>query len=194
MNVDKRCDWCGTDPLEVRYHDEEWGVPCRDEARLFELLVLEGMQAGLAWITILRKRENFRAALAGFDAEVIARYQDSDRQRLLLDAGIVRNRAKVDAIIGNARATLSLRERGDGLAGLLWSVVDGRPVQNQYRTIAEVPASTPRSEALSRRLRDAGFRFVGPTICQALMQATGLVNDHLLRCPRHRACAELADV
>lgn len=188
----QRCDWCTSDPLYVRYHDEEWGVPCHDEARLFEMLVLEGMQAGLSWLTILRKRERFRQALSGFDPEVIARYGDSDRKRLLADAGIVRNRAKIDATIGNARATLQLRERGETLTGLLWSTVDGRPVQHRYESIAEVPASTPLSEALSKRLRAAGYRFVGPTICQALMQATGMVNDHLVHCPQHPRCAELA--
>lgn len=189
----QRCDWCTSDPLYVRYHDEEWGVPCRDEGRLFEMLVLEGMQAGLSWLTILRKREGFRDALSGFDPVVIARYGDVDRQRLLADAGIVRNRAKIDATIGNARATLQLRERGDSLSALLWSAVDGRPVQHRYGSIAEVPASTPLSEALSKRLRAAGYRFVGPTICQALMQATGMVNDHLVHCPQHQRCAELAD-
>lgn len=190
----ERCDWCTNDPLYVRYHDEEWGVPCRDELRLFEMLVLEGMQAGLSWLTILRKRENFRSALAGFAPEVIARYRDSDRQRLLADAGIVRNRAKIDATIGNARALLALHGRGETLEALLWDPVEGRPVQHRYRSMAEVPAVTPLSEALSKRLLGAGFRFVGPTICQALMQAIGVVNDHLVSCPRHRACADLAHV
>lgn len=190
----QRCDWCTDDALYVRYHDEEWGVPCRDEARLFEMLVLEGMQAGLSWLTVLRKRENFRSAFSGLDPEAIAHYGDADRARLLADAGIVRNRAKIDATIGNARATLALRDRGETLGGVLWSLVEGRPVQHHYRTMAEVPAATSLSEALSKRLRGAGFGFVGPTICQALMQATGMVNDHLVHCPRHRDCAELADV
>jgi DNA-3-methyladenine glycosylase I len=191
--IDGRCDWCGEDPLYVAYHDEEWGVPCGDEQRLFGFLLLESMQAGLAWITILRKREAFRAAFADFDAEVIARFDDADRARLLADAGIVRNRAKIDATIGNARATLALRAAGGGLRALLWDTVDGVPRQNRFRRHAEVPATTPEAEALSKRLRGAGFRFVGPTICYALMQAVGLVNDHVLDCPRHGACAELAE-
>ncbi|HSG88435.1 MAG TPA: DNA-3-methyladenine glycosylase I [Pseudomonadales bacterium] len=189
----RRCGWCGEDPLYVAYHDDEWGRPCRDESRLFEFLLLESMQAGLSWLTILRKRENFRAAFSGFDAEVIARYTDADRARLLADAGIVRNRAKVDATIGNARAVLALREAGGGLSALLWSTVDGRPVQNRFRTLAEVPASTALATSLSKRLKAAGFRFVGPTICYALMQATGMVNDHLLDCPARAPCAALAD-
>ena len=188
-----RCPWCGDDPRYVAYHDEEWGVPCRDEGRLFELLVLEGMQAGLSWLTILRKRDAFRRAFHGFDAERIARYGDRDRSRLLADPGIVRNRAKIDATIGNARALLALRERSGSLADVLWEAVDGRPLQGHYRTHAEVPARTPVSEALSRRLRGLQFRFVGPTIVLALMQAAGLANDHLLGCPRHAACAALAD-
>lgn len=190
--TDTRCDWCGTDPLYVAYHDEEWGVPCTDEQRLFEFLLLESMQAGLAWITVLRKREAFRAAFAGFDAERVARFGAGDRDRLMGDAGIVRNRAKIDATIGNARAVLELRQAGGGLAPFLWDAVDGEPVQNRWRTHADVPASTDRSTALSKRLRAAGFRFVGPTICYALMQATGMVNDHLVDCHRHDDCAALA--
>lgn len=189
----ERCPWCGDDPLYVAYHDEEWGVPCRDEARLFELLVLEGMQAGLSWRTILHKREGFRRAFHGFAPERIARYDDGDRRRLLADPGIVRNRAKIDATIGNARALLALRERGGSLGEVLWDAVDGRPIQGRYRSLAEVPARTPASEALSKRLRGLQFRFVGPTIVLALMQAAGLVNDHLLGCPRRAACAALAE-
>jgi DNA-3-methyladenine glycosylase I len=189
----ERCPWCGDDPLYVAYHDEEWGVPCRDEARLFELLVLEGMQAGLSWRTILHKREGFRRAFHDFVPDRIARYDDLDRRRLLGDRGIVRNRAKIDATIGNARALLALRERGGSLGEVLWDAVDGRPVQGRYRSLAEVPARTPASEALSKRLRGLQFRFVGPTIVLALMQAAGLVNDHLLGCPRHAACAALAE-
>jgi DNA-3-methyladenine glycosylase I len=189
----ERCPWCGDDPRYVAYHDEEWGVPCRDEARLFELLVLEGMQAGLSWRTILHKREGFRRAFDAFEPERIARYGDADRQRLLADPGIVRNRAKIDATIGNARALLALRERGATLTDLLWEAVDHRPVQGRYGSLAEVPARTPASEALSKRLRGHRFRFVGPTIVLALMQAAGLVNHHLLGCPRHAACAALAE-
>ena len=189
---DGRCDWCGDDPLYVAYHDSEWGVPCRDEEALFEFLILEGMQAGLAWITILRKRDAFRAAFADFDAERVARFDDADRARLLADAGIVRNRAKIDAAIGNARITLDLRSRGGGLRERLWSHVDGEPVQNRFRRLADVPAKDARAEAMSKDLKSLGMKFVGPTICYALMQAAGLVNDHLVGCPRHDACAALA--
>ena len=188
----ERCGWCGTDPLYVAYHDEEWGVPLRADRDLFEFLILEGMQAGLSWLTVLRKRENFRVALAGFDPEVIARFGDHDRQRLLADAGIIRNRQKVEAVIGNARAVLELRDRGIALCDRLWDCVDGTPRQNEWSTLGAVPAATAESTALSRRLRADGFRFVGPTICYALMQATGMVNDHLVTCPRHRACRALS--
>ena len=181
MTDPPRCPWAGSDPEYTSYHDAEWGVPMRDPRRLFELLCLEGAQAGLAWITILRKREGYRAAFDGFDVERIAAYGPEDRARLLADAGIVRNRAKVDAFIGNAAAWRGL----DDPVGLIWSFVDGRPLVNRWRTMAEVPAETEASAALSRRLRAEGFRFVGPTICYALMQSAGLVNDHLLDCFRH---------
>ncbi|WP_126445166.1 DNA-3-methyladenine glycosylase I [Sulfuricystis multivorans] len=180
-----RCPWCGTDPLYITYHDTEWGVPCRDERRLFEFLILEGMQAGLSWLTILRKRENFRRAFSGFDPGKIARYGDRDVARLLADPGIVRNRLKIDAAIGNARATLALHEAGGSLASLLWQHVEGKPVINRWRTADEVPVFTPTAQALSKALSQRGFRFVGPTIVYALMQATGLVNDHLVSCPVH---------
>lgn len=190
MSLD-RCGWCGSDPLYVAYHDQEWGVPCRDEQALFELLLLEGMQAGLSWITILRKRENLRTAFADFQPEVIARYRDSDRKRLLSNPGIVRNRAKIDAAIGNARALLELWQRGESLRDRLWP--EGvAPIRNRWRTLAEVPAETPVSRDLAKRLKADGFRFAGPTICYAWMQATGRVNDHLLHCFRHDACARLA--
>lgn len=192
MSELEACPWCGTDPLYRAYHDEEWGVPCHDEDRLFEFLVLEGMQAGLAWITILRKRPAFRQAFAGFDATRVARFDDADRARLLADAGIVRNRAKIDAAISSARIVLELRERGAGLAGRLWSHVDGEPIQHQYERHEDVPASDAIATAMSRDLRRLGMKFVGPTICYALMQAAGLVNDHLVACPRHRVCADLA--
>jgi DNA-3-methyladenine glycosylase I len=177
----ERCDWAGTDPLYVAYHDTEWGVPMRDPRRLFELLCLEGAQAGLAWITILRKRDGYRAAFDAFDPERMAAYDDADRARLMADAGIVRNRAKIDAFIGNARAYLDL----DDFSGLLWSFVDGEPIINRWRTLDEVPAETDTSLAMSRELRSRGFRFVGPTICYALMQSAGLVDDHLVSCFRH---------
>lgn len=186
------CPWCGTDPIYRAYHDEEWGLPCRDEHRLFEFLVLEGMQAGLAWITILRKRPAFRAAFADFDAERVARFDAHDRTRLLADAGIVRNRAKIDAAIAGARIVLELRARGEGLVGRLWEHVDGAPIQHRFRRHEDVPASDAVAERMSRDLKGLGMKFVGPTICYALMQAAGLVNDHLVDCPRHRACADLA--
>ena len=186
------CPWCGDDPLYRAYHDEEWGVPCRDEDALFEFLVLEGMQAGLAWITILRKREAFRAAFAGFDAERVAAFDDTDRTRLLSDTGIVRNRSKIDAAIGNARIVLELRAQRGGLRDVLWSYVDGVAIQNRFSSMADIPPSSPLSERMSKDLRKQGFRFVGPTICYALMQAAGLINDHLVACPRHDACAALA--
>lgn len=190
--TNQRCDWCGVDPLYVAYHDEEWGVPCHDERALFELLILEGMQAGLSWLTILRKRAEFRLAFKGFVPEVIARFERRDQDRLLANAGIVRNRAKITAAIGNARALLALHDRGESLAGWLWEGTD-RPTRHRFRSLAEVPAQTPASKDLSKRLHAAGFRFVGPTICYAWMQASGRVNDHLLHCPRHDACAQLGD-
>lgn len=186
------CPWCGNDPLYRAYHDEEWGVPCREEQALFEFLILEGMQAGLAWITILRKRAAFRAAFANFDAERVASFAEADRARLLADPGIVRNRAKIDAAIANARIIVELRARGGGLKDLLWSYVDGVAVQNRFVSMSDVPPSSPLSERMSKDLRKRGLRFVGPTICYALMQAAGLVNDHLVHCPRHDACAALA--
>jgi DNA-3-methyladenine glycosylase I len=180
-----RCGWAGTDPLYVEYHDREWGVPLRDQRALFELLCLEGAQAGLAWITILRKRDGYRDAFDGFDPVRIAAYTDADRARLLADARIVRNRAKIDAFIGNARAWL---EAGDP-SGLLWSFVGGSPFQNEWRAMDEIPAETDASRAISRELRGRGFRFVGPTICYAFMQSAGLVNDHLVSCFRHQELA-----
>lgn len=181
-----RCGWCGTDPLYVSYHDDEWGVPVRDEQALFERLILEGAQAGLAWITILRKREGYRRAFDGFDPQRIARYDEADRARLLGDAGIVRNRLKIDAAIGNARALLALHERGQSLSSLAWDRVDGQPVVNHWRSLADCPARTDMSDQLSRDLARLGFRFVGSTILYAWMQSVGIVNDHLVDCFRHR--------
>lgn len=180
-----RCPWCGSDPLYVAYHDQEWGVPCHDERRLFEFLILEGAQAGLSWLTILRKRENYRRAFDEFDPQKIAHYGDADVARLLGDAGIVRNRLKVAAAIANARALLQLYEAGGTLDALLWSFTDGQPLINQFRSLAEVPAETPASRAMSKELARRGFKFVGPTICYATMQSLGLVNDHLVTCPQH---------
>lgn len=181
-----RCMWCGQDPLYVEYHDREWGVPVRDERELFERLILEGAQAGLAWITILRKRDGYRRAFAGFDAQRIARYDDTDRARLMADAGIVRNRLKIDATIGNARALLALHERGGSLIDLLWDAVGGQPMVNHWRRADDCPASTPLSDQLSKELARLGFRFVGSTIIYAWMQSVGVVNDHLVDCFRHR--------
>ncbi len=183
-----RCAWVGDDPLYQAYHDQEWGVPCRDERRLFELLLLEGAQAGLAWITILRKRENYRRAFDGFDPERIARYDRRRIERLLNDPGIVRNRLKVEAAVANARAWLALAER-EPVAEFLWDFVGGAPLRNRWRDHAEVPASTPASAAMSRELKRLGFRFVGPTICYAFMQATGMVDDHTTDCFRHHELA-----
>ena len=177
----ERCPWAGSDPLYLASHDTEWGTPLRDPHRLFELLCLEGAQAGLSWITILRRREGYRAAFDGFDPRRIAAYTDADRDRLLADVRIIRNRAKVAAFIGNARAWLEVADP----VQLLWSFVGGAPVQNQWRTMEGVPAVTDTSRAMSTALRRLGFTFVGPTICYALMQSAGLVNDHLVSCFRH---------
>jgi DNA-3-methyladenine glycosylase I len=181
-----RCAWCGEDSLYRAYHDREWGVPSRDERHLFEMLTLEGAQAGLSWLTILRKREGYRRAFAGFDPERIARFDDADVARLLADPGIVRNRLKAAATIANARALLALWERGQTLSKLLWGFVDGNPRQNAWSNLSQVPSSTPESDRMSRELKRLGFKFVGTTICYALMQAVGLVNDHTLDCFRHR--------
>jgi DNA-3-methyladenine glycosylase I len=178
----ERCAWAvGGTPLDLAYHDEEWGVPQRDPTTLFEFLILEGAQAGLSWSTILRKREGYRSAFAGFDPARVAAFDDDDTARLLADPGIVRNRAKVAAAIGNARAWLEL----DDPVGFLWSFVGGSTRHNRFLTLAELPAETVQSQAMSRELRKRGFRFVGPTICYSLMEACGLVNDHVVGCFRH---------
>ena len=184
MNDERqRCGWPGADPLYLDYHDREWGVPIRDERLLFELLCLEGAQAGLAWITILRKRDGYRRAFEGWDPEVIPGWGYAEVARLMGDAGIVRNRAKILATIANARGVLALRS-GHGLSDHLWSFVDGAPRINRWAAMGEIPASTPESEAMSRDLRKRGFGFVGPTICYAFMQSAGLVNDHEIGCFR----------
>jgi DNA-3-methyladenine glycosylase I len=182
-----RCDWAGSDPLYVAYHDQEWGVPLHDDRRLFEMLILEGFQAGLSWITILRKRENFRRAFDGFDPVAMARWDEAKVDALLADAGIVRNRAKIEAAIASARACVALADEPGGFSGFLWSFVDGRPIVNRRRTMAEVPAETAEARALSKELKRRGFRFCGPTITYAFMQATGMVDDHLVDCFRHTA-------
>ncbi len=181
-----RCPWAGSDPLYVAYHDGEWGVPSRDDRHLFEMLVLEGAQAGLSWITILRKRENYRKAFAGFDPAKVARFGPRDVERLLADAGIVRNRLKIESAIDSAKAFLALQKEAGSFSSWLWAHVDGKPVQGAFEEMREVPAKTPLAEAISRDLRKRGFRFVGPTIVYAYLQAVGVVNDHLVSCPRHR--------
>ncbi|MCP5150018.1 MAG: DNA-3-methyladenine glycosylase I [Ectothiorhodospiraceae bacterium] len=188
VDAPSRCGWCGTDPLYVAYHDTEWGVPERDDRRLFEMLILEGAQAGLSWITILRKRDRYRDVFEGFDPERVARFDAGRVERLLADPGIVRNRLKVEATIGNARAFLALAESGVGFSAHLWGFVDGVPLQSRHRDASTVPARTPRSDAMSKDLKRRGFRFVGSTICHAFMQATGMVNDHLMHCFRWSEC------
>ena len=185
MSQPGRCDWAENSAIERAYHDSEWGVPKRDEGTLFEFLILEGAQAGLSWRTILAKRDNFRAAFAQFDPEAMARFDEADRARLLSDAGIVRNRLKIDAAIGNARAYLALRDACGGLSPFLWDFVDGEPIVNHWRSMQEVPASTPLSDRISKTLKQHGFRFVGSTIVYAYLQAVGIVNDHLTGCFRH---------
>ena len=184
----ERCGWVPlADPLYVAYHDEEWGVPVRDERRLFELLTLEGAQAGLSWSTILHKREGYRRLFAGFDPEAVARFDAADVERLLGDPSIVRNRLKVESTVANARAVLTLHERGSSLAEVRWTAVGGVQRLNAWTTLAEIPAETTESRALSRELKRLGFRFVGPTVLYALMQAAGLVDDHVTSCFRHGA-------
>ncbi|MCG8462127.1 MAG: DNA-3-methyladenine glycosylase I [Holophagales bacterium] len=180
-----RCGWVSDDPLYLAYHDEEWGVPVRDDRLLFEFLILEGAQAGLSWITILRKREGYRRAFDGFDAEKIARYGEDRIAALLEDPGIVRNRLKVRSAVTNARAYLDLRHELGSFSEFLWGFVAGEPIQNAFRSLAEVPAATDESRAMSKELKRRNFRFVGPTVCYAFMQAAGLVNDHVVGCFRH---------
>ncbi len=186
-----RCEWCGTDPLYVAYHDTEWGVPERNSRALWEKLVLDGFQAGLSWITILRKRENFRNAFAGFDPHVIAGWGEAEVAGLLADAGIVRHRGKIEATITNARAWRKI-EADCGFASFVWGYVGGAPLQNRYGSISELPSETPESRTLSKALKAAGFRFCGPTIVYAWMQACGLVNDHLVDCFRRDEVVDLA--
>lgn len=185
-----RCGWAGPDPIYIAYHDEEWGVPNTDSNALFEKIILEGFQAGLSWITILRKRDHFRQVFDNFDAQKIAAYGPKKVSALLSDPGIVRNRLKVEAAITNAKAYLDLSEH-QSLASLLWDFVDGRPIQNRFGTLDEVPAETPLSRSISKALKSHGFRFVGPTTIYAMMQSVGIVNDHLVECHRHDVCASL---
>ena len=190
--IPRRCDWCGTEPIYVEYHDSEWGVPNFDDASLFEFLLLEGAQAGLSWITVLKKREGYRQAFDGFDAEKIARYGQDDVNRLLQNSGIIRNRLKVESAVTNACAFLDIKERYSSFSDYVWQFVGGLPRQNRFRSLKQVPAMTSVSDAMSKQLKKDGFRFVGSTICYAFMQATGMVNDHLVDCHRHEACAELS--
>jgi DNA-3-methyladenine glycosylase I len=192
MSEPIRCEWVGSDPLSIRYHDEEWGVPVWDDRRLFEFLILEGAQAGLSWMTILRKRERYRAVFAGFDPARVARYSRAKIETLLRDPGIVRNRLKVGSAVTNARAFQAIQEEFGSFAAYQWRFVDGRPIQNRWRKTGEVPARSPRSDAFSKDLQRRGFRFVGSTIIYAHMQAVGMVNDHLVRCFRHQALAKRA--
>ncbi len=188
-----RCTWCGEDPEYVRYHDEEWGVPEYDDQALFEKLILDGFQAGLSWITILRKRDNFRKAFDDFQPEKIARYTDKKVERLLQDAGIIRHRGKIEATIGNARIWLDMMENEPGgFSGYLWDFVDGAPVQNTWKSLDEMPTKTTMSEALSKDLKKRGFKFCGPTIVYAFAEAVGMVNDHTQGCFRHGQVKKLA--
>ncbi len=187
----QRCPWPGTDPLYVAYHDEEWGVPEYDDRALYEKLVLDGFQAGLSWITILRKRDAFRRAFDDFSPERIARYDPKKVNVLMGDKGIVRNRMKIEGAIASARIWLDMMETGPGFSGFLWGFVDGKPIVNRYSTMDNVPAETDLSRTISKELKSRGFKFCGPTIVYAFMQATGLVNDHLTMCHRHKTCADL---
>lgn len=187
--TDPRCDWCLGDPLYEAYHDDEWGVPLYNDQKLFEFLILEGAQAGLSWITVLRKRDNYRTAFHDFNPEKIALYGDEDRERLLANPGIIRNRLKINSAINNANRYLECKE---GFASYIWQFVDGKPIQNEFRSRGEVPATSPESDEMSKQLKKLGFNFVGSTICYAFMQATGMVNDHVVECPRYEACRKLA--
>ena len=187
----KRCSWCGSDPLYVAYHDKDWGVPVHEDQKLFEMLILEGAQAGLSWLTILKKRENYREAFHGFDASIIAEYDQKEIDRLMRDAGIVRNRLKIEATIKNARGFLHLCEEFDSFAGYLWRYVDGQPIINTWQDLSAIPANTQISDQLSKDLKKRGFNFVGSTICYAFMQSIGMVNDHTTECFRYQEINQL---
>ena len=189
-NIDgkKRCWWCGDDPEYMAYHDTEWGVPLYDDQKLFELLILEGAQSGLSWITILRKREGYRRAFDQFDPEKIAAYNEAKIAELLENSEIVRNKLKVNATVTNAKSYLAMQAEGESFSDFLWSFVDGKPQQNAFETAADVPAFTPASEEMSKALKKRGFKFIGPTVCYAFMQSAGLVNDHMVDCYRYKAC------
>ena len=188
----KRCNWCVGDPLYERYHDKEWGVPTRDDQVLFEFLVLEGAQAGLSWSTILHKRDGYRKAFDQFDPVKVARYRPARIEKLLKNPGIVRNRLKVESAVSNAKAFLDIRDRYGSFSDYIWQFVDHEPRQNRFRSLKQVPATTKQSDAMSKQLKKDGFRFVGSTICYAYMQATGMVNDHLVSCHRHEPCRQVS--
>ncbi len=189
----QRCEWPGDDPLYQQYHDTEWGLPEHDDRRLFEMLILEGAQAGLSWITVLRKRENYRRLFDNFEPELVACYDEARVGELLSDPGIIRNRLKVNAAIQNARVFLEVQKEFGSFDRFIWQFVGAQPVQNQFRTLQELPAETAESGAMSKELKRRGFKFVGPTICYAFMQATGMVNDHVVTCFRHQEIAGLAN-
>ncbi len=191
MKTLQRCPWAGTDPIYVRYHDEEWGVPVHDDRKLFEFVILEGAQAGLSWITILKRREGYRKAFAGFDPKKVARFDEARIERLMLDPGIIRNRLKVESAVTNARAFLAVQKEFGSFDAYIWSFVKGKPIQNRPVTMKDLPAQTPLSETISKDLKKRGFRFVGPTIVYAHMQATGMVNDHIVSCFRRKDVAGL---
>ncbi|KPK11231.1 MAG: DNA-3-methyladenine glycosylase [Acidithiobacillales bacterium SG8_45] len=186
-----RCQWCGSDPLYQSYHDKEWGVPQYQDRKLFEMLILEGAQAGLSWITILKKRQNYRKAFDRFRPETIAGYTQRDIRRLMADPGIVRNRLKIEATIHNARSYLQFREQNGRFSDFIWQFVDGAPKTNRWKTVADIPAVTPESDALSKALKQQGFKFIGSTTCYAFMQAAGMVNDHTTDCFRYREIRQL---
>ena len=181
-----RCAWCGDDPLYQRYHDKEWGVPLYDDKKLFEFLILEGAQAGLSWITVLRKRENYRQAFDQFDPEKIAKYSQAKIEQLVSNEGIIRNRLKIESTISNAQAYLRIQQTGVSFSDYVWQFTDGKVIQNHFTSLSEIPAETAVSKNMSKRLKKDGFRFVGPTICYAFMQAAGMVNDHLIGCHRYQ--------
>jgi DNA-3-methyladenine glycosylase I len=189
--MQKRCAWCGDDPLYITYHDEDWGVPVHDDRKLFEMLILEGAQAGLSWLTILKKRQNYRKAFDDFDAEKVARYSQTELDRLLADPGIIRNRLKIESAIKNARGVLAVIEEFGTLDSFLWRYVDGIPQQNAWTSSAELPARTEVSDMMSKDLKRRGFNFVGPTICYAFMQSIGMVNDHVVDCFRHEQVRQI---
>lgn len=189
----KRCEWCGHDPLYIRYHDEEWGVPVHNDRHLFEMLILEGAQAGLSWRTILNKRDTYNKAFHGFDYEKIAQYTLQDVKRLLKDPGIIRNRLKIESSIENARCTITVKDKFGSFDSFIWRYVDGMPIQNNWNKVSDIPSKTRQSDVMSNDLKKHGFKFVGSTTCYALMQSVGMVNDHTTDCFRYREINRLSD-